>query len=818
MPSATEVDLDRSSIDDNVRSGTYDAPLPATAPAEQTTAARATATKVLKFSPSLEVHGDSGEEGAVPLDDGAGRIAGDDGAPPPRASSPMPNAGGNNGKGGGTAAVTPGLKTKEMMRFIDGKDDAAPSPGEAEGGDGCAGDKQTKPAKKKTAAVGVSPGDSDKKKKKKKSEPAAEPAKAEAKKPRNTLQNYFGKAGAGGAKKAGGAPSRKASKFAKAKTTVHPPAPQKSKPPAKSAKSKKKRTSDAAAGKESSEPPAADQSGKSTAARQVKLVIPPADYPELVNVLEETTVIMRRARSKSIAEAESSVEAGPAADVEEDGPAGASPPADSAGPAGAKSGNDGADAEQSKSDSEGSEGASPLVETAPAGPAEADDDRDGARPAESPSPAGGGSDNDVVLAEPSKADAEAAAEDDSDDSPMSDADKPQRDPIVATANVPAGSVEVEEKSVSLDEGEDEKTIAMEEEDDDGTVEMQIDPSKKSAPPADDDRTAEESSDEMEAEAEVEAAPIPAEIETSAAPADGNDDVAMDGADEMNAKSPPVEEQSGEKDGPAQDLPEPEAQEGAKASSEGAPKAREKPQGKKKKDPNAPKGARSAFMYYKAANRDALKALHPDAKATEINSLLGKHWKELDKGEKEPYQEQAKADKERHARETAEYNSRAGADGPPAEEPAAKTTLSAKKSKQGAARGIASLASSFKKQEVTCPKRTRASPAGKPVPAAPKPAAEKPSSTPAKSPKPEQPRAVLSGESAAKLAEHSSRRDRWVRKAAELASRPGTEELEEENLRFEEAKLPDVERGSVEVDDGRFPDALLTHLLVLVQGR
>ncbi|EJK46913.1 hypothetical protein THAOC_34399, partial [Thalassiosira oceanica] len=131
MPSATEVDLDRASIDSNVRSGTYDAPVPSTAAAEQT-APGAAATKVLKFSPSLEeVH--HGGVGGVPTDDGAGRVAGGDGAPPPRASSPvaMPDgAGGDSGKGlggGGTAAVTPGLKAKDMMRFIDGgDDDAAP--------------------------------------------------------------------------------------------------------------------------------------------------------------------------------------------------------------------------------------------------------------------------------------------------------------------------------------------------------------------------------------------------------------------------------------------------------------------------------------------------------------------------------------------------------------------------------------------------------------------------------------------------------------------------------------------------------------------
>ena len=846
MPSATEVDLDRSSINDNVTSGTYDAPvLPAAGAAEQTTA-QATATKVLKFSPSLEVHGDPHGGGSVPPDGGADRIAGENDGAPPRASSPMPNGnsnGGNGGRGGGgTAAVTPGLKAKEMMRFIDGRD--ASSPGEVDkGGDGDAGGR-TEPAKKKTAAVGVSPGDSDKKRKAKPAAGAA--AKAESKKPKNTLQNYFGKAGAG-AKANKGAPSKKASKPAKTKT-VHPPtaapAPRKSKPSAKSAKSARgKKKSDASCLSRLPSGPSAGEPGKSTAAARpvVKLVIPPSDYPELVNVLEETTVIMR-ARSGSIAEAKNAGAKSPAGAEADEDPAEAAEPgpteaandrggAKSAAPAGTvavESGNDGPEAGPSKGHAEGSEEESPLVGPAPVGPAEATEDRGESGPAvesenvcveaepspDSSSPAGDESGNDGVEAEPSDADADgsekcAADEDDSDDSPKPDAEKPRRDAATGedVANVAAGSVEVAEKSA-----------AMEEDDDDDTVAMEIDPSKKSPPPADDDRTVEESSDEMEAE--IEAAPIPAEIETSTEPADGGceDDVAMDDADEIESESPQVEK-SDEKDGSAH-----ETQGDAQASSEEAPKACAKPQDKKKKkrDPNAPKGARTAFMFYKLANRDALKASHPDAKAAEINTLLSKHWKELDKEAKEPYQEQAKADKKRHVKETAEYAAKGGADEAPAAEPAAKTASPTKKSKQGkagAAKGIASLASSFKKQEVTCPKRT--SPAKKPTttPCAPKPAGERPSSTPAKSPKPaEQPRAVLSDESAAKLADHSSRRDRWVRRAAELASRPGTEELEEENLSLGEAELPDVEKGSVEVDDGLFPDALLTHLLVLVQGR
>ena len=80
---------------------------------------------------------------------------------------------------------------------------------------------------------------------------------------------------------------------------------------------------------------------------------------------------------------------------------------------------------------------------------------------------------------------------------------------------------------------------------------------------------------------------------------------------------------------------------------------------KDKDPNAPTGVRTAFTYYTKAKREEVRASHPDAKAAEILSLLGKHWKELDKDAKAPYQEQAKADKERYRKEMADYNAKIG---------------------------------------------------------------------------------------------------------------------------------------------------------------
>lgn len=49
--------------------------------------------------------------------------------------------------------------------------------------------------------------------------------------------------------------------------------------------------------------------------------------------------------------------------------------------------------------------------------------------------------------------------------------------------------------------------------------------------------------------------------------------------------------------------------------------------KKKKDPNAPKKAISAYFFFCADHREKVKKEHPDLKLTEISSELGKLWKE-----------------------------------------------------------------------------------------------------------------------------------------------------------------------------------------------
>ena len=90
----------------------------------------------------------------------------------------------------------------------------------------------------------------------------------------------------------------------------------------------------------------------------------------------------------------------------------------------------------------------------------------------------------------------------------------------------------------------------------------------------------------------------------------------------------------------------------KASSSPIKKAAAK---KKKKDPNAPKGAMSAFMYFSTAKRSEIKEANPDASFGDIGKLVGAAWKELSDDKKVKWEEKAKEDKARYAKEMSNYS-------------------------------------------------------------------------------------------------------------------------------------------------------------------
>jgi hypothetical protein len=83
-------------------------------------------------------------------------------------------------------------------------------------------------------------------------------------------------------------------------------------------------------------------------------------------------------------------------------------------------------------------------------------------------------------------------------------------------------------------------------------------------------------------------------------------------------------------------------------------------GNKKSDPNAPKGKKSAYIFFCSDNRDAAKTeIGTDGKATDVTKLLATWWNELkadeDRSEElEKYNKMAAEDKCRHDQETEEY--------------------------------------------------------------------------------------------------------------------------------------------------------------------
>jgi len=82
--------------------------------------------------------------------------------------------------------------------------------------------------------------------------------------------------------------------------------------------------------------------------------------------------------------------------------------------------------------------------------------------------------------------------------------------------------------------------------------------------------------------------------------------------------------------------------------------------KKKSDPNAPKGKKSAYIFFCAEHRDAAKTeIGTEGKATDVTKLLATWWNELKTDEDrsdelEKYNKMAADDKVRHDQETQEY--------------------------------------------------------------------------------------------------------------------------------------------------------------------
>jgi hypothetical protein len=76
----------------------------------------------------------------------------------------------------------------------------------------------------------------------------------------------------------------------------------------------------------------------------------------------------------------------------------------------------------------------------------------------------------------------------------------------------------------------------------------------------------------------------------------------------------------------------------------------------KKDKNAPKNVRSAYMFYCEKNRDVIKKKNPELKGKEITAKLSEEWKKIkDTDKAKKYIKMVEEDKKRHANEMEEYN-------------------------------------------------------------------------------------------------------------------------------------------------------------------
>jgi len=99
------------------------------------------------------------------------------------------------------------------------------------------------------------------------------------------------------------------------------------------------------------------------------------------------------------------------------------------------------------------------------------------------------------------------------------------------------------------------------------------------------------------------------------------------------------------------------QKGNQKKKRGKPSSADKKK-RAKKPEGAPKGAKSAYMFFCAAKRDEVKESFPDYKMTEVSKELGRMWKEdfATEEEREEFVKQAAEDKERYTQEKAEWDS------------------------------------------------------------------------------------------------------------------------------------------------------------------
>jgi len=76
--------------------------------------------------------------------------------------------------------------------------------------------------------------------------------------------------------------------------------------------------------------------------------------------------------------------------------------------------------------------------------------------------------------------------------------------------------------------------------------------------------------------------------------------------------------------------------------------------KRKKDPNAPKGALSAYMIFSREIRTQVKDQFPEASFGEIGKHIRERWRNMSEEEKQKYNDAAEEDKKRYANQMSNY--------------------------------------------------------------------------------------------------------------------------------------------------------------------
>lgn len=84
------------------------------------------------------------------------------------------------------------------------------------------------------------------------------------------------------------------------------------------------------------------------------------------------------------------------------------------------------------------------------------------------------------------------------------------------------------------------------------------------------------------------------------------------------------------------------------------KTKAPPKKKAKRDPNKPKAARSAYVFYAEATRPRCKEENPKATTQELMRLVADEWKKADDDDKAPFVVKATADKKRNKEEMKDY--------------------------------------------------------------------------------------------------------------------------------------------------------------------